>query len=144
MAGLRRDDATQRLASVPLFEGLSKKALARIAAVTKEQRFSAGDEVTIESTRGARFHLVLEGRLAVRKGRREVATLGPGDTIGEMALLDDGPRTATVVALEPTTTLTMASWNFRALLRAEPTIMEKILLRLVARLREADHVDVCD
>ena len=142
MAGLRSEDAKQQLSAVPLFDGLSKKALERIAAVTKEQRFAAGDEVTIESTRGARFHLVLEGRLAVMKGGREVATLGPGDTVGEMALLDDGPRTATVVAREPSRTLTMASWNFRSLLRAEPTIMEKILLQLVARLREADRAPV--
>ena len=142
MAGLRGNDATRQLSSVPLFEGLSKKALQQIAAVTKEQRFAEGAEVTIESTRGARFHLVLEGRLAVNKRGRQVATLGPGDTVGEMALLDDGPRTATVVALEPARTLTMASWHFRALLRSEPLIMEKILLQLVARLREAERVPV--
>lgn len=138
MAGLHGDDAAGRLAAVPLFEGLSKKALRQIAGMTKEQRFAEGDEVTIESTRGARFHLVLEGRLTVRRGGKEVAQLGPGDTVGEMALLDDGLRTATVVALEPTTTLTMAAWNFRSLLRSEPAIMEKILLQLVARLRAAE------
>ena len=138
MAGLRGTDATRQLAAVPLFEGLSKQALRQIAGMTKEQRFAEGDEVTIESTRGARFHLIVDGSLSVRRRGKEVARLGPGETVGEIALLDGGPRTATVVALEPTTTLTMASWNFRSLLRAEPAIMEKILLRLVARLREAE------
>ena len=142
MAGLRGDEATRRLSAVPLFEGLSKKALRQVAAMAKEQRFAEGEEVTIESTRGARFHLVLEGALAVHRGGREVARLGPGDTAGEMALLDGGPRTATVVAVEPTTTLTLASWNFRSLLRSEPVVMEKILLQLVARLRDAERTPV--
>ena len=142
MAGLRKVDATAQLATVPLFEGLSKKALQQIASMSKERHFRPGDEVTVESTRGARFHLILEGTAAVKKRGREVAKLGPGDTVGEMALIDEGPRTATVVALEPLRTLTLASWNFRALLRAEPTIMEKLLVRLVGRLREADRVPV--
>ena len=142
MAGVRSEDGLDRLAAVPLFDGLSKKALKQVAALMREHRFAPGEEVTTESTRGARFHLILDGLVTVTKAGREVAVLGPGATVGEMALLDEGPRTATVTALEPTRTLSLASWNFRSLLRAEPAIMEKVLLQVVSRLREAERVPV--
>ena len=138
MGGLRGETVIERLAEVPLFAGVSKKGLRQIAAVAKEMTFAEGETVTVEATRGGRFHLIVEGRVEVTSGGRLLATLGPGDTVGEMALLDEEPRTATVTALETVRTLSLASWNFRPLLRHEPLIMEKILLQVVRRLRDAD------
>ena len=140
MGGMKtKDGELEQLARVPLLEGVSKKGLRQIADMAKEMRFAPGEEVTTEATRGGRFHLILEGRATVTNGRRTLATLGPGDTIGEMSLLDGQPRSATVTAVDPMRTLTVASWNFRTLLRKEPSIMEKVMLQLVQRLREADR-----
>lgn len=132
-----------RFSEVDLFEGVSKKGLRQIAGMAKVMTFDVGDEVTIEATRGGRFHLILEGTASVSSGRRVLAHVGPGDTIGEMSLLDGQPRTATVRADEPMRTLSLTSWNFRTLLRQEPTIMEKVMLQLVQRLRQADQSPVC-
>jgi len=138
MGGLRGETVIERLAEVPLFAGVSKKGLRQIAAVAKEMAFAEGDVLTLQGTRGGRCYLILEGRVEVTSGGRTLATLAAGDTVGEMALLDDQPRTATATALEPVRTVTLASWNFRPLLRHEPLIMEKILLQVVRRLRDAD------
>ncbi len=143
MGGMRTSgDQLVQLAAVPLFAGVSKKGMRQICEMAKELTFDEGDEVTVEATRGGRFHLILDGKASVITGGRRVATLGPGDTIGEMALLDGEPRSATVCALEPLRTLSLTSWNFRTLLRKEPTIMEKVLLQLVTRVRAADKLAV--
>ena len=117
MGGMREDDVVGRLADVPPFEGVSKKGLRQIAAMAKERTYGVGAELTVEATRGARFHLILEGEVAVKAGRRTLAVLGAGDTVGEMALLDEQPRAATVSVTQPTTTLSLASWNFRRPIR---------------------------
>lgn len=143
MGGRSDSSEIDRLAEVDLFEGVTKKGLRQIAGMAKVMTFEAGEEVTIEATRGGRFHLVLDGTASVSIGRRVLAHVGPGDTIGEMSLLDGQPRTATVRADEPMRTLSLTSWNFRTLLRQEPTIMEKVMLQLVQRLRQADQSPVC-
>jgi CRP-like cAMP-binding protein len=127
-----------QLARCGIFAGVSKKGLRQIADLGKIATFSAGDEVAVQAARGTRFHLVLEGRATVATGAgRPVSTIGPGDTIGEMSLLDGEPVSATVTATEPMRTFSVPSWNFRTLLRNEPTIMEQILREVVARLRAA-------
>ena len=139
MGGSKNESELEQLAQVALFEGVSKRGLRQIAAMAKEMRFAPGEELTTESTRGGRFHLILEGEATVSNGSRTLATLGPGDTIGEMSLIDGEPRSATVRATRPMRTLTVASWSFRSFLRKEPSIMEKVMLQLVHRLREADR-----
>lgn len=144
MGGIRKkaDDGLDQLARVALFEGVSRKGLRQIADFAKEMHFGVGEQVTTEATRGGRFHLILEGSAVVTNGTRTLATLGPGDTVGEMSLLDGEPRSATVCVTEPMRTLSIASWNFRTFLRKEPSIMEKVMLQLVRRLREADRSPV--
>jgi CRP-like cAMP-binding protein len=137
MGGVK-DEVVEQLACCGLFEGVSKKGLRQIADMAKEMTFDAGEEVKVEATRGTRFHLVLDGTAEVTHHGRRLSVVGPGDTIGEMALLDGQPSSATVTALEPLRTLSLTSWNFRSLLHKEPTIQEKILLGLVRRLRAAD------
>jgi CRP-like cAMP-binding protein len=137
MGGVK-DEVVEQLCSCGLFGGVSKKGLKQIADMAKVMTFSEGEEVKVQDTRGTRFHLVLEGSARVTHDGRELSVVGPGDSIGEMALLDGKPSSATVTAVEPMKTLSLSSWNFRTLLRKEPTIMERVLLEVVGRLRQAD------
>jgi CRP-like cAMP-binding protein len=142
LGDLRGPELLARLRDIPLFEGVSAKGLKRIGEMSKVATFNEGEEITTESTKGSRFHLILDGKAKVTAGGRTRANLGPGDTVGEMALIDGEDRSATVTATEPVRTLTLASWNFRQLLRQEPEIMEKVLLQLVRRLRKAEKSPV--
>ena len=131
-------EVVDQLASCALFAGVSRKGLKQVADMTKVLTFDAGEEVTVQATRGTRFHLLIDGTARVTSDGRELSIVQPGETIGEMALLDGEPSSATVTALEPLRTLSLTSWNFRTLLRKEPTIMEQVMLALVRRLRVAD------
>jgi CRP-like cAMP-binding protein len=130
------------LRKVPLFEGLSAKQLRRIGDMAKEMSWAPGENLTIENTKGSRFHLILDGKVDVSARGRRKTTLGPGDTLGEMALIDGQPRTATVVAATPVRTLSLASWNFKGLLREYPSIAEQVMRRLVQRIRELERSTV--
>jgi CRP-like cAMP-binding protein len=123
-----------------VFAGVGRKGLVKIAELGKVQRFDAGDEVTVQAARGTRFHLVLEGTATVTADGRVLSRIGPGDTIGELSLLDGEPVSATVRVDDPMRTFSVTSWNFRSLLRSEPSIQEEILLELVRRLRAAGRL----
>lgn len=126
------------LGRVPLFEGLSKKGLKRVIEMAGERQYQAGEEITAQDTKGARFHLILDGSAKVVVNGRTRRRLTTGDTLGEIALIDGRPRTATVVADTPVTTLSIASWNFRGLLREEPDVAEKVMIDLARRVRELE------
>ena len=130
-------DLVEQLGRCGLFAGVSKKGLRQIADLGKVATFAEGEEVTVQAARGTRFHLVLDGTAQVTADGRVLSTVGPGDTIGEMSLLDGEPTSATVTALGPRETLSLPSWNFRTLLRKEPSILEQVMLELVRRLRAA-------
>ena len=127
----------EQLGRCGLFAGVPRKGLAAIADLGKVHAFRSGEEVAVQAARGTRFHLVLEGRASVTVDGRPLHGIGPGDTIGEMSLLDGQPISATVVADGPLRTFSLTSWNFRSLLRSEPSITEQVLLELVRRLRSA-------
>ena len=128
----------EQLGRCGLFAGVSKKGLAQIADLGKVMEFGAGEEVTVQAARGTRFHLLLDGTAEVVIDGQVRSTIGPGDTVGEMSLLDGEPTSATVTAgADGLRTLSLPSWNFRTLLRKEPTILEQVMLELVRRLRAA-------
>lgn len=139
MARGRDNEFLDQLAKVPLFDGLSQKSLKKVCESAKEMHWSEGERLTCEATRGSRFHLLLDGEVAVEAGGHRRTTLGPGAMLGEIALIDGQPRTATVTALTPVRTLSLASWNFRSLLRDEPTIAEKVMVGLARRIRELEQ-----
>ena len=124
-----------------LFSKCSDKDLDGVIATAKHRSFDAGATMVREGDRGARgFYLILSGAAEVRKGGHAIHQMGPGDFFGEMALLlEDTPRTADVVALEPTTTLVMTQWEFKALLKNHPEMSTAIMLELAERLRHTDQ-----
>jgi CRP-like cAMP-binding protein len=125
------------LAGVPLFAGLSRRHLRRLAGLAEEVRFGAGRTIVQYGSRGNTFFVIVEGTVKVLAGysSRAFARLGPGDFFGELALLDGGPRTASVVAEMPVVAIRIPRAEFRKMLKSEPDISIKLLEELSRRLR---------
>lgn len=121
-----------------MFRSLSKRDLQRVARSADELRVEPGRVLTEQGTVGRECFVIVEGTAAVRRNGRKVATLGPGDAAGELALLDHGPRTATVVAEGPMTVLVIGARELSALLDDIPNLAKKLLASLAARVRELD------
>ena len=137
----RRVETTEFLKQTGLFSKCSDKELEGVVSTAKQRSFDEGATMVREGDPGARgFYLILSGRAEVRKAGQALTQMGPGDFFGEMALLlDDTPRTADVVAVEPTTTLVMTQWDFKALLKSHPEIASHIMLELAQRLSNTDQ-----
>jgi CRP/FNR family transcriptional regulator, cyclic AMP receptor protein len=134
---VNRSEIAKMLQAVPLFSGLSKHELGAIAGQAKEVHTSTGDVLARQGEHGVGFFLIVEGEARVIVNGRTRARLRAGDTFGEIALLDGGPRTATVVAESDMTLLGLTAWEFKALLSQYPTITLKLLEQVAARLRSA-------
>ena len=130
--------APETIARVPLFAGLERKDLERLAASFKERRYKPGDVIAHEGQGGAGFFIVGEGEAKVDVGGRQVATLGPGDYFGEIALIDEGARTASVTADSDMTCYAMTLWEFRPIVETNAGIAWKLVQALAHKLREAD------
>jgi CRP-like cAMP-binding protein len=128
-------EVTAKLAMVPIFSGCSKRELALIARAAKEVAHKEGTVIAREGERGIGLFLILEGQCRVSIGGKTKAKLGPGDFFGEVALLDGGPRTATVAALTPVKLVGITGWVFRGLLMEHPSIALKTLEGVAGRLR---------
>jgi len=139
---MARNAKIDRLKAVPLFSSCSQKELALVARASDELTVAADREVVKEGALGREFFLILEGSVVVRRGKRTVARLGPGQYFGELALLDDAPRNASVITESPTTLLVLGRREFAATLDSAPPLARKILTQMAHRLREADGVDV--
>ena len=136
---MRKNQRLERLRSVPVFGGLSKRELASVLATAKEVEFAEGSTIVQEGTKAIDFFVILDGRAKVSVGGRNRTTLGPGDYFGEMSALDGGPRTATVTADSRVWALRLESAAFLPLVGANPSMAKKILLELARRLREAER-----
>lgn len=127
------------LAKVPLFTGLSQAHLRQIAALAEEVRYSPGRMIVRIGTPGVAFYVIVDGQAKVIRGKIASAkgtwTLGPGEFFGEMALLDGGPRTASVVAETALTTVRIERAPFRKMLKDEPDIALKLLEAVAVRMR---------
>ena len=122
------------LAQVRLFSAFNKKELALIARASDEVSVPAGKELVREGTPGHEFFLILSGEASVRRNGRKVVTLGSGQYFGELALLDRGPRTATVVAETPMELLVLGQREFSSLLDDMPSLAHTLLKSLARRL----------
>lgn len=130
------------LRRVPMFQELDDHTLREIGNAAVEQRWEAGQEIVREGDTGVGMFIVRSGKVEIvqaHDGKTEkVRELGPGDVFGEMALLDEFPRSATVRAIEPTTCLGITRWHFRGILESHPAIALKLLPILTKRLRAAE------
>lgn len=139
--GFRADDArgwTNVFGEVPLFAGLSARHRRKVASLARIRRFADGAPLVRAGDPGDALHVVLDGKVSIRKRGRSPLSLGIGSVVGELALLDGGPRTASVVAEGEVVTLSVPASRFRTLLRAEPAIAIGIAEELARRLRAAD------
>jgi CRP/FNR family transcriptional regulator, cyclic AMP receptor protein len=126
------------LATVPLFSALSRKDLEQVWRASEQLDAPAGDELVTEGRIGREFFLILSGRAVVRRRQRKVAELGPGQWFGELALIDNEPRSATVLAATDMRLLVLGQAEFAGLLETLPGIAAKLLTGMAQRLREAD------
>ena len=127
----------ERLGEVRLFGDLTKADVKELDDIGRVVPHPAGHTIIDEGETGAGFHLILDGEARVVRGGKTVARLGAGDFFGEMALIDGGPRTATVVADTPLTTFSIAGWDFRALVKRRPNMAWSLLVHVTQRLRDA-------
>lgn len=124
------------LAEVPLFSGLNARHLKKLAGLGRIRRIHEGARVIRSGEAGDSLYVVLDGEVSIgRKGGLPPLILGMGSFFGELALIDGGPRTATVVAKTPLVCLTIGRAPFLKLLRGEPAIALAVLEELTARLR---------
>jgi len=123
------------LQKAPLWAGLTEKELKVIARSFKELKYEGGDFIVHKGERGIGFYLIVDGTVEVRTDGRVLSRLGPGQFFGEMALLDGQPRSADVVALEPSKCLALSSWNFNSIVSDYPKMALKLLQESTRRSR---------
>jgi CRP/FNR family transcriptional regulator, cyclic AMP receptor protein len=124
------------IASVPLFAELSKREIEFLGRLMDEVDISDGKVLTREGARGGEFFLVLEGTIRIDRGGKEINRLGSGDFLGEIALIDQGPRTATATAEGPARVMVLTSSGFASMLGQNPGVEAKILRVLARRVRD--------
>lgn len=134
-----RSKHLENLAKIPLFSGLSKRDLQRVARASNEVTREAGTVLVDQGDLGREAFFVIEGTAIVKRNNRKVSTLGPGDAVGELALLDHGPRTATVTAETDMTILVLSAREFSGLIEQVPGLASKLLGQLAKRVRELDR-----
>ena len=132
----------QQLASVPLTAGLPDRVRRRLAEIGKRRRYAAGDPIVQEGESGIAFYIVLRGSARVEQRGQAIGRVEAGEFFGELALIEDEPRTASVIAEEDTETLGFTRWEFTALLDEHPQIAVPMMNTLIKRLhRRERHAD---
>jgi CRP/FNR family transcriptional regulator, cyclic AMP receptor protein len=134
---LRKDTKLELLRKVPLFAQCSRKELEEIGKIADEIDFPAGKVLTHEGNPGREFFVLLDGTAEVTKGKRKVRQLSGGDFFGEIALVSDVPRTATVTTASPARALVITDRSFKRLLERSPSIQLKVLRALAERIEPA-------
>lgn len=127
------------LKNVPLFAGCTKKELERIARSGDEIKMTAGTLLVDQGQTGREAFVILDGEVSVKRNGRKVATLGPGGIVGDLSLLDHGPRTATAICDTDCSVFVIDQRHFLAVLDDVPTLGHKMLSTLAARIRELDR-----
>ena len=129
---------TELLRRVPLFADLGKRELEQIAGSMKERNFAAGETLTVEGRGGVGFFVIEDGEARVSVHDEERAKLGPGSYFGEIALITEGARTATITAETPVKAWGMTMWDFRPLVEGNAEISWKMLQAMAKQLHAAE------
>ena len=132
------------LKNVELFADLSQKNLGRVAKLCTQRSYKAGERIVQQGSPGIGLFIITSGKVKIVKTTKEgksleIATHGPGEFIGEMAVLDGALRTANVVAVDDTECYAIVSWDFNSLMRSYPEIALEILPVIVKRFRETNE-----
>ncbi len=131
---LRKNAKVELIKRAPLFAQCSKRELEAVAAVADELDVRQGKELTVQGRPGREFFVLVEGEADVKQNGRKIATLKDGDFFGEISLVSNRPRTATVVATTPARVLVITDRAFRRLMEKSPGIQAKVLQALAERL----------
>jgi CRP/FNR family cyclic AMP-dependent transcriptional regulator len=131
---LRKDAKVEAIRAVPLFVGCGKRDLAAIASIADEFYWPEGRVIAKQGERGREFYVILDGSADVTVDGKKVATLGAGDFFGEMALLTEERRNASVTAATPMRGLVIVDRAFARLMREDPGVQTKILTAVASRL----------
>ena len=136
-------DIVEMLERTPVFSELTKRDLNALAQTARQRRYAAGEVIIKEGSDAIGCFLLASGEVEVVKGldspnQEVLATLGPGDFFGEMAIIDDSPRSATVRAITDTECIAITRWDFMAEVRTRPDIAIQMLPVLVKRIRAAE------
>jgi CRP/FNR family cyclic AMP-dependent transcriptional regulator len=137
-----RDKFIEHLAQVPLFSALSRRELALVARRAEDVTVPAGKVLVSEGETGQQFFVIMSGQAKLSRRGRKIATLGPGDSFGELALLDKHPRNATAVAETPMELVVLGQREFAGLIDDVPGFARKLLSAMAGRLRTADMTEV--
>jgi CRP/FNR family cyclic AMP-dependent transcriptional regulator len=139
---MARNSKTDQLRGVQMFSACTDKELAQIARACDEVTVEPGVDVVEEGTAGDGFYLIASGEAEVTRAGHHVANVGPGQYFGELSLLDEAPRNATVTASSPLTMLRLRRREFAAVLDSWPGVAHKLLQQMARRLHEADAQSV--
>ncbi|MBA3823362.1 MAG: cyclic nucleotide-binding domain-containing protein [Ktedonobacterales bacterium] len=131
------------LTKVPLFTSLDRKDVLTLAASARERQYQPGEEIVREGDTGVGLFVLTAGQVRVTQVRAgtpfDLGVLGDGQVFGELSLLDDLPRTATITAIEPSTVIIVPIWDFRAALRDNPSMALSMLRSLSQRIRRIEQ-----
>ena len=131
---MRKDAKIELIREVPLFGSLSKAQLAQVASIADEINLPEGRVLTREGERGREFFVLIDGEVEVRRNGRKLRTMGSREFLGELALISDRPRTATVTATKPLRVLVVTDTEFRSVLLSTPQIALKVLEAAAQRM----------
>lgn len=134
-------DVESALAATPLLSSLDRKTIRRLAEQGKHRTYAAGETVVREGAPASALYVILSGKVHFeREGdKTPVGYAGPGDFFGELALIEEHPRSATVVADEPTDCILFVAWEFTALLKEFPEMAIPLMNALIARIHRREH-----
>lgn len=132
------DDGAERLAGVKFFEDFTPKELSRVAELVEELDAEEGAELTDQGRPGQECYVIVDGQAGVYISGEHKATLGPGEMVGEMALIDHRPRSATVKALTPMKLLAFDAKRFKTLLDEMPKASQRVMAKLSDLVRQSD------
>lgn len=135
---MARDEKLDLLHSIPLFDRLDRKHLARLGMLTEEVDVPAGKVLIRQGELGDEMMVIVSGSFTVERDGVRINALGTGDFFGEIALIDRGPRTATVTADTPSRLLVISHRDFGALMDEFPEVATEVLVTLAHRLRSLD------
>lgn len=129
----------ESLKNVPLFSACSKKELEKVARAVDEITMTEGSMVVDQGEMGREAYIILKGDVTIKRNNRKIATLSAGDVVGELSLLDHGPRTASVVCATDCTLLVIDQRRFIGVLDDVPSIAHKLMGALASRIRVMDR-----